>query len=264
MRKFLGEEFYTLYRASLEMLLKIIPVIWGALAFLSGMIQMEWAEEIIIFQVVGLMMRSLIIGAIQGWLGTFIFVTLVFVLMKVLNVPTDIINGQIIKNLTAPRPRGKGHFSRTDCLFNMIGTCVLIFVFCFFPQIIASYHVVDGELKILEPLLNLTVFEKYQPFFLMVYVLGFIYYGCRFIVGRMTGKLFLFCVIYKGLSCLLFCTMILSPSIFNEAFFTTLFSFQSVDWLADDYFVSRILAGIAVIGFIIDFFEGISEFYRQR
>ena len=58
--------------------------------------------------------------------------------------------------------------------------------------------------------------------------------------------------------------MILSPSIFNEAFFTTLFSFQSVDWLADDYFVSRILAGIAVIGFIIDFFEGISEFYRQR
>ena len=80
MRKFLGEEFYTLYRASLEMLLKIIPVIWGALAFLSGMIQMEWAEEIIIFQVVGLMMRSLIIGAIQGWLGTFIFVTLVFVM----------------------------------------------------------------------------------------------------------------------------------------------------------------------------------------
>ena len=122
----------------------------------------------------------------------------------------------------------------------------------------------DGKLKILEPLLNLTVFAKYQPFFFIVYSLGFIYYGCRFLIGRMTGKLLLFCVIYKGLSCLLFCTMILSPSIFNEAFFTTLFSFQSVDWLADDYFVSRILAGIAVIGFIIDFFEGISEFYRQR
>ena len=120
MRKFLGEEFYTLYRASLEMLLKIIPVIWGALAFLSGMIQMEWAEEIIIFQVVGLMMRSLIIGAIQGWLGTFIFVTLVFVLMKVLNVPTDIINGQIIKNLMnvlyIGRDEAGFHFSMKDTL----------------------------------------------------------------------------------------------------------------------------------------------------
>lgn len=58
--------------------------------------------------------------------------------------------------------------------------------------------------------------------------------------------------------------MILNPSIFNDAFFTTLFSFQSFDWLADDYFVSRILAGISVIGFVIDVFEGVSEFYRKR
>ena len=264
MRKYLGEEFYTLYRASLDVMLKFVPLILGSVIFLSGAIQTEWAEEILVSQIFYLMIRAFIIGVIQGWLGTYIFVTLVFVLMKVLNVPTDIINGQIIKNLTAPRPRGKGHFSRTDCLFNMIGTCVLIFVFCFFPQIIASYHVVDGELKILEPLLNLTVFEKYQPFFLMVYVLGFIYYGCRFIVGRMTGKLFLFCVIYKGLSCLLFCTMILSPSIFNESFFTTLFSFQSVNWLVEDHVVSQILVGISVIGLGIDIVEGIMEFYRQR
>ena len=264
MRKYLGEEFYTLYRASLDVMLKIVPLILGSVIFLSGAIQTEWAEEILVSQIFYLMIRAFIIGVIQGWLGTYIFVTLVFVLMKVLNVPTDIINGQIIKNLTAPRPRGKGHFSRTDCLFNMIGTCVLIFVFCFFPQIIARYHVVDGELKILEPLLNLTVFEKYQPFFLMVYVLGFIYYGCRFIVGRMTGKLFLFCVIYKGLSCLLFCTMILSPSIFNESFFTTLFSFQSVNWLVEDHVVSQILVGISVIGLGIDIVEGIMEFYRQR
>lgn len=264
MRKYLGEEFYTLYRASLDVMLKFVPLILGSVIFLSGAIQTEWAEEILVSQIFYLMIRAFIIGVIQGWLGTYIFVTLVFVLMKVLNVPTDIINGQIIKNLTAPRPRGKGHFSRTDCLFNMIGTCVLIFVFCFFPQIVASYHVVDGELKILEPLLNLTVFEKYQPFFLMVYVLGFIYYGCRFIVGRMTGKLFLFCVIYKGLSCLLFCTMILSPSIFNEAFFTTLFSFQSANWLVEDYVVIQILVGISVIGFGIDIVEGIMEFYRQR
>lgn len=264
MRKFLGEEFYTLYRASLETLLKIIPVIWGALAFLSGMIQMEWAVDTMISQMIVLMIRACLIGAIQGWLGTFIFVTLVFVLMKVLNVPTDIMNERVIKNLTSTRSKEKGRFSRVDCLFNMFGTFLLIWIFCFFPQIVASYHVVDGKLKILEPLLNLTVFAKYQPFFFIMYSLGFIYYGCRFLIGRMTGKLLLFCVIYKGLSCLLFCTMILSPSIFNEAFFTTLFSFQSVDWLADDYFVSRILAGIAVIGFIIDFFEGISEFYRQR
>ena len=264
MRKFLGEEFYTLYRASLETLLKIIPVIWGALAFLSGMIQMEWAVDTMISQMIVLMIRACLIGAIQGWLGTFIFVTLVFVLMKVLNVPTDIMNERVIKNLTSTRSKEKGRFSRVDCLFNMFGTFLLIWIFCFFPQIVASYHVVDGKLKILEPLLNLTVFAKYQPFFFIVYSLGFIYYGCRFLIGRMTGKLLLFCVIYKGLSCLLFCTMILSPSIFNEAFFTTLFSFQSVDWLADDYFVSRILSGIAVIGFIFDFFEGISEFYRQR
>lgn len=264
MRKYLGEEFYTLYRASLDVMLKFVPLILGSVIFLSGAIQTEWAEEILVSQIFYLMIRAFIIGVIQGWLGTFIFVTLVFVLMKVLNVPTDIINGQIIKNLTAPRPRGKGHFSRTDCLFNMIGTCVLIFVFCFFPQIVASYHVVDGKLKILEPLLNLTVFAKYQPFFFMVYSLGFIYYGCRFLIGRMTGKLLLFCVIYKGLSCLLFCTMILSPSIFNESFFTTLFSFQSVNWLVEDHVVSQILVGISVIGFGIDIFEGIMEFYRQR
>lgn len=129
MRKYLGEEFYTLYRASLDVMLKIVPLILGSVIFLSGAIQTEWAEEILVSQIFYLMIRAFIIGVIQGWLGTFIFVTLVFVLMKVLNVPTDIINGQIIKNLTAPRPRGKGHFSRTDCLFNMIGTCVLIFVF---------------------------------------------------------------------------------------------------------------------------------------
>ena len=264
MRKFLGEEFYSLYRASLEALLKIIPVIWGALAFLSGIIQMEWAVDTMISQMIVLMIKSCLIGAIQGCLVVYIFVTLTFWFIKVLGVPTDIMNERLIKNLTSTHSKEKGHFSRVDCLFNMLGTILLIFIFCFFPQVMASYHIVDGKLKMLEPLLNLTDFSTYQPFFFMVYSLGFIYYGCRFIVGRMTGKLLLFCVIYKGLSCLLFCTMILSPSIFNEAFFTTLFSFQSVDWLADDYFVSRILAGISVIGFIIDFFEGMSEFYRQR
>lgn len=264
MRNFLGEKFYTLYCASLTFLLKVIPVIWGSIVFLNGVIQMEWVVNTIIPQMIALMIRSCLMGAIQGCLVVYLFVTLVFLLMKMLGVPEDLMDERWIKKLTSPSLKEKGHFSRVDCLFNMFGTVLLIFIFCFFPQVIASYHVVDGELKILEPLLNLTVFAKYQPLFFMVYSLGFIYYGCRFILGRMSGKLLLFCVIYKGLSCLLFCTMILNPSIFNDAFFTTLFSFQSFDWLADDYFVSRILAGISVIGFVIDVFEGVSEFYRKR
>ena len=86
MRKFLGEEFYSLYRASLEALLKIIPVIWGALAFLGGIIQMEWAVDTMISQMIVLMIKSCLIGAIQGCLVVYIFVTLTFWFIKVLGL----------------------------------------------------------------------------------------------------------------------------------------------------------------------------------
>ena len=75
-------------------------------------------------------------------------------------------------------------------------------------------------------------------------------------------KLLILRIVYKVFACFLFCTMLLNQSLFNDRFFTTLFSFSDLNWTIDWYVFSRILVVISLFSLIGDLSRGWMD-YRQ-
>ena len=90
------------------------------------------------------------------------------------------------------------------------------------------------------------------------------------------------CLCFKGLSpvnfyylwiwstlllvsaCFLFCMMMLNQTLFNERFFTTLFSFSHSNWTIDWYVSSRVLIVISVVSLVIEMSRSFLEYSKDH
>ena len=97
----------------------------------------------------------------------------------------------------------------------------------------------------------------------MVYGIGVFYYLYKLMCGKWCVRLFFIQLIYKTIACLLFCSMILNQTLFNERFFSTLFSFSDTNWTIDWYVLSRILMAISIIHFITDIVQSFLSYQKQ-
>lgn len=261
MKGFLGEQLYRLYKITLKLVLTIVPTVLVIITFFIQLAHLEFTVEGIFSQIIGLCVH-VIITLIQSCIMSFIWVSVVFFLLKICSFPIDRIDIDSLENLVLKRDKTHGYISKSDCLFNMIGIVFLIWLICFQPQWIASYHVLDGRLQIMESLFNTSVLRGYHPLIFIIYGIGLLFYWCKFMLGKWSMKLIILQLVYKVSACFLFCIMMLNQSLFNERFFTTLLSFSHSNWTIDWYVSSRVLIAISVVSLIIEISESFKE-YRK-
>lgn len=186
-----------------------------------------------------------------------------FLILRICSFPIDRIDIEVLENISFKKTEKSVNFSVIDCLFNVIGCLFLIWLLCFQPQWIASYEVLEGKLQMIEPLFQQSVLINYHPLIFMVYGIGIFYYLYKLMCGKWSVRLLFIQLIYKTIACLLFCSMILNQTLFNERFFTTLFSFSDINWTMDWYVLSRVLIGISIIHFITDIVQSFLDYQKQ-
>lgn len=263
MKGFLGEQLYRLYKVILKLVLTIVPTVLMTITFFVQLAHFEFGLEGIFSQIIGLCIHILI-TLIHALIISFIWVTVVFFLLKICSFPIDGIDIDSLENLVLKRDKNHGYISKSDCLFNMIGIVFLIWLICFQPQWIASYHVLNGQLQIMEPLFNVSVLRGYHPLIFIIYGFGLLYYWCKLMLGRWSFKLLIFQLVYKVSACFLFCMMMLNQTLFNERFFTTLFSFSHSNWTIDWYVSSRVLIVISVVSLVIEMSRSFLEYSKHH
>ena len=86
----------------------------------------------------------------------------------------------------------------------------------------------------------------------------------KLMLGRWSFKLLIFQLVYKVSACFLFCMMMLNQTLFNERFFTTLFSFSHSNWTIDWYVSSRVLIVISVVSLVIEMSRSFLEYSKDH
>ena len=121
MKEFLGEQLYRLYKVILKLVLTIVPTVLVTITFFVQLAHFELGLEGIFSQIIGLCIHILI-ALIHALIISFIWVTVVFFLLKICSFPIDGIDIDSLENLVLKRDKNHGYISKSDCLFNMIGT----------------------------------------------------------------------------------------------------------------------------------------------
>lgn len=261
MKEFFGESLYRLYRVILKLVLSIVPTLSMIVVFIKQLINFNFMVEGILSQLISLSVH-LIIAGVQSVIFCLIWTTIVFSLLKLCSFPVDNIDIDSLEDNLVKKQKKSRMISGSDCFFNMIGILFLVWLFCFQSQWIASYQVIDGKFQMIEPLFNESVLRTYHPLIFMIYGGGLLYYGCKLMLGKWSVKLLILQLVYKVAACSLFCAMLLNQSLFNERFFTTLFSFSNLNWTIDWYVFSRVLMIISLFSLIVDLSQGWMD-YRQ-
>jgi len=256
------DELYRLYRYILKLVLMIAPITSVVVTFFEEILNLNFNSEQIFSQIILLSYQMLLLF-LRTSIISFMCVTIIFLILRICSFPVDRIDIEALENLSLKKQEKSANFSVIDCLFNAIGCLFLIWLLCFQPQWIASYEVLEGKLQMIEPLFQQSVLINYHPLIFMVYGIGIFYYLCKLIRRRWSIHLLFFQLIYKTVACLLFCSMILNQTLFNERFFTTLFSFSDINWTIDWYVLSRILIGISIIHFITDIVQSFLDYQKQ-
>lgn len=263
MRDFFGESLYRLYRVILKLVLTIVPTVLVAITCFTQLAQFEFTVEGILPQIISLCIH-MTVSLIHAIIVSFIWVTVVFFLLKICSFPIDKVDIDSLERLVSKKESRDIIFSKNECIFNILGILFVLWLVCFQPQWIASYQVVDGQLQVIEPLFNEQVLRDYHPIIFIIYGYGILYYMCKLMIGKLSIKLLLLQLIYHVSACFLFCFIMLNQSVFNERFFTTLFAFSHLNWTPDWYICSRILIAISIVSLVIDMSKSFIEYNRNH
>ena len=257
------DELYRLYRYILKLVLMIAPITSVVVTFFEEILNLNFNSNQIFSQIIFLGSQMLILF-LRTSIISFMCVTIIFLILRICSFPVDRIDIEALENLSLKKQEKSANFSVIDCLFNAIGCLFLIWLLCFQPQWIASYEVLEGKLQMIEPLFQQSVLINYHPLIFMVYGIGIFYYLYKLMCGKWSVRLLFIQLIYKTIACLLFCSMILNQTLFNERFFTTLFSFSQKDWTVDWYVLSRVLMAISIINLVIEITKSYFNYRKQE
>ena len=110
MKGFLGEQLYRLYKVILKLVLTIVPTVLMTITFFVQLAHFEFGLEGIFSQIIGLCIHILI-TLIHALIISFIWVTVVFFLLKICSFPIDGIDIDSLENLVLKRDKNHGYIS---------------------------------------------------------------------------------------------------------------------------------------------------------
>lgn len=168
-------------------------------------------------QLMGKTIQNLIIGGVQ----VFAWVTIAFALIdrhddgKKKPVTKEWKLSDLPKVSTE-----QDRISRGETIFGIIISTFFLIIFVFFPHLIAVYFRSEAGDFDKVPIFNLSVIDSYIWLFVIAFLLGQFSNILKFISGRWTLKLSIFCSALELVGSALMLLFILNPKIWNSEFLT--------------------------------------------
>lgn len=264
-RYIIGPEVYDRYLYVLKIVMMIVPMLAAMITLIEGIIELPLENGM--FEYLIETFANMLESAINGAAHTFLWVTLVFVIIERAGISKEVFpkltkHWSVAELSAKPLLSNKSRITRVEMVFAIFFSIFFTAVIYFKPELIGSYSFKDGNLNLMEPLFVLDRLHDYIPAIVLLALYQLCVHFSKFIKRRWTMPIAIANAGYNVGISVLFSIMAVDKSLFNKRFISQIsdvtdISISYSEWLR----FTGVVAIIFVIGCTIDTIVG---FFKSR
>lgn len=208
---------------------------------------------------------TIIFHIISSMLSAFAFITLGFVIAERFNAKIVVSGGTIYggktewaPNMLPPLPENTSIIKKSECIFSIVFSFVVFWLFLIAPQILGLWVWQDGTLLIY-PVFNMDIWGSILPLLLLPCVVDIIDQINRLIVGRYNNRVMFTTIITSSIGIILTLILFLCFPVWNPMLGDALNNMQGIKLDSFDFahfvnsgLLSCIFVGICLFAFLLE------------